>query len=194
MRHFLYDPIRQVTYVIITSFFVYYLEHFPITCNVSKVYFNVSCCNILLLFSRFVGIYDVHAKICHVFADSITFKQIYYSFLRMEGKQGAFCSAFLCRQSLHCSLSRADLHLPKSPDRKAEIIQRLGTKNKLRINSQVNRGRPHKELIDKEKIWLIAFLDRSDIFYTNPGHKNHIYIGKFDGESKYKQKQYLLQP
>ena len=59
---------------------------------------------------------------------------------------------------------------------------------------QENRGRPRKGLNDKAKIWLIQFLDRSDIFYTNPWRKNHIYIGKFDGESKYKQKQYLLWP
>ena len=55
IRHLLYDAMGKVTYIIITSLFVYFLEHFPVTCNVSKVYFSVSCCNILLLFSRFVG-------------------------------------------------------------------------------------------------------------------------------------------
>ena len=28
--------------------------------------------------------------------------------------------------------------------------------------------------------------------YTNPGRKDHVYIGKFDGERKYKQRDYLL--
>ena len=37
-------------------------------------------------------------------------------------------SAFSCRQSLHQSLSRADLHLPKGPNKNAEINQRLATK------------------------------------------------------------------
>ena len=95
-------------------------------------------------------------------------------------------SAFSCRKSLHRGFSRADLHLPKSPSKKVEIIQRLATKYKLRINSQESRGRTCKELNDEEKIWLIEFLDRSDIIYTNAGRKNHIYIGTFDGESKYK--------
>ena len=93
-------------------------------------------------------------------------------------------SAFLCRQSLHRIYSRVDLHLPKSPNKKAEIIQRLATKYKLRIDFQENRGRPRKELNEEKKIWLIEFLDRSDISYTNPGRKNHIYIGMFDGESE----------
>ena len=57
----------------------------------------------------------------------------------------------------------------RAPLKKAEIIQRLGTKYKLRINLQ---GRPHKEPNDEEKIWLIEFHDRSDISYT----KNNIYI------------------
>ena len=47
----------------------------------------------------------------------------------------------------------------RAPLRQAEIIQRLGTKYKLRINLQ---GRPHKEPNDEEKIWLIEFHDRSD--------------------------------
>ena len=38
---------------------------------------------------------------------------------------------------------------------------------------------------------MIEFLDRSDIFYTNPERKNNIYVGKFDNEKKFKQKQYL---
>ena len=72
-------------------------------------------------------------------------------------------SAFQSRQTLHRSLSRADSHLPKSPHKKAEIIQRLATKYKLRINFQQNRGRPRKKLNEEEKIWLIEFLNRFDI-------------------------------
>ena len=104
------------------------------------------------------------------------------------------CSAFSCKQSLHRSLSRADLHLPKSPNKKAEIIQRLATKYNLRVDLKENRGRRRKELSDEEKMWLIEFLNRSDISYTNPGRKDNVYIGKFNGESKYKQRQYLLWP
>lgn len=41
---------------------------------------------------------------------------------------------FSSKQTLHRSLSRADAHLPESPNTKAEIIQRLVTKHTLRIN------------------------------------------------------------
>ena len=85
-------------------------------------------------------------------------------------------SIFSCRQTLYQSLSRVALHLPKSPNKKAEIIQRLATKYKLRINLHENRGRPRKELNDEDKVWLINFLNRSDISYTNPGRKNQMYI------------------
>ena len=40
----------------------------------------------------------------------------------------------------------------KVPIKKAEIIQRLGTKYRLRIKLQQNRGRPRKELNEEEKI------------------------------------------
>ena len=72
-------------------------------------------------------------------------------------------SAYSCRQTPHQSISRADSHLSKSPHKKAEIIQRLATKYKLRINFQQNRGRPRKKLNEEEKIWLIEFLNRFDI-------------------------------
>ena len=103
-------------------------------------------------------------------------------------------SAFSCKQSLHRSLLRANLHLPKSPSKNAEIIQRLTTKYKIRIKLKENRGRPRKELSEEESIWLIEFLSRSDISYTNPGRKDNVYIGKSNGESRYLQRRYLLWP
>ena len=84
--------------------------------------------------------------------------------------------------------------MPKGPHKKAEIIQRLATKYKLRINLKEKRGRPRKELTEREKIWLVEFLDMSDISYTNPGRKDSVYIGKINGESQYMQKKYLLWP
>ena len=86
------------------------------------------------------------------------------------------------------------MHLPKSPRNKAEIIQRLATKYKLRTNLKKKLGRPRKELTEGEKIWLLEFLDRSDISFTNPGRKCSIYIGRINGESQYMQKKYLLWP
>ena len=49
-------------------------------------------------------------------------------------------SSFSCEQTLHRRISRADSHLPKSPHKKEEIIQRLATKYKLRINLKEKRG------------------------------------------------------
>ena len=45
-----------------------------------------------------------------------------------------------------------------------------------------------------KRIWLIEFLDQSDITYTSFGRKDHLYFRKFNGEKKYKQRQYLLWP
>ena len=82
----------------------------------------------------------------------------------------------------------------QEPNKKAEVIQKLATKYQLRVNLKETRGRPCKELVEEEKIWLIEFLNRSDISYTNPGRKDNVYIGKLNGESQYKQRQYLLWP
>ena len=35
-------------------------------------------------------------------------------------------------------------------------------------------------------------MGRSDITSVNPGKKDHVYIGKFEGKSQYIQKQYFL--
>ena len=47
-------------------------------------------------------------------------------------------SSFSCNQTRYRSIARADLQLPKSPNKKAEVIQRLATKYKLRINLKEN--------------------------------------------------------
>ena len=36
--------------------------------------------------------------------------------------------SFSCKQTPYRNIRRADLHLPKSPSKKAEVIQRLPTK------------------------------------------------------------------
>ena len=56
----------------------------------------------------------------------------------------------------------------------------------------MKRGRKPKELMDEEKQWIWYSLDRADLTYINPGRKDHVYIGKKDGEQQYCQKRYLL--
>ena len=47
-------------------------------------------------------------------------------------------SSFSWKQTLYRSIARADLQLPKSPNERAEVIQRLATKYKLRIKLMEN--------------------------------------------------------
>ena len=96
-------------------------------------------------------------------------------------------SSFTNKQTLHRSLSRADNHLPKSPHKKAEIIEKLVEKYQVKMPfKNFKRGRPRKDLNEEEKQWLETFLSRSDVIYTNPGRKDHVYVGKIDGERRCK--------
>ena len=101
-------------------------------------------------------------------------------------------SAFSTKQSRSRSLKKAADHLPESPRKKVEIIQSLASKYQIRIKMHENRGRPRKELSEEKKDWMIEFLSRSDMTYTNPGCLGNVYIGKVDGERKYLPRQYLL--
>ena len=102
-------------------------------------------------------------------------------------------SSFSTKQSLHRSLSRANNFFPKSPHKKAEVIEKLAEKYKVKFQfKKSTRGRPRKDLNEEEKQWLIEFLARADLTYTNPGRKDNVYIGKKDGEHHYKQRLYLL--
>ena len=89
-------------------------------------------------------------------------------------------------------MKKAADHLPQSPRKKVEIIQSLASKYQIRIKMHENRGRPRKELSEEKKDWMIEFLSRSDMTYTNPGRQGNVYIGKVDGERKYLPRQYLL--
>ena len=48
-----------------------------------------------------------------------------------------------------------------------------------------NCGRLRKELLEEKKDWMIEFLSRSDMTYTNPGCRDNVYIGKVNGERNY---------
>ena len=81
--------------------------------------------------------------------------------------------------------------MPQSPRKKVEIIQSLASKYQIRKNMHKNCGHPRKELSEEKKEWIIEFLSRSDMTYTNPGRHDNVYIGKVDGERKYLPQQYL---
>ena len=50
-------------------------------------------------------------------------------------------------------------------------------KNKVKRKLRRRRKEPNKD----KKIWLIEFLNQSDIKYTSLGRKDHVYFGKFNG-------------
>ena len=89
-------------------------------------------------------------------------------------------------------MKKAADHLPQSPRKKAEIIQSFVSKYQIPIKMHKNRGHPRKELSEEKKDWIIKFLSRSDMTYTNPGCQDNVYIGKVDGDRKYLSRQSLL--
>ena len=95
-------------------------------------------------------------------------------------------SSFSNKQMLHRSLTRVDSYLPKSPDKKTEVIEKLVEKYHVKIHFNAKRGRPRKDFNEEEKRRLETFLSRSEVKYTNPGRKDHVYVGKIDGERRYK--------
>ena len=62
----------------------------------------------------------------------------------------------------------------------------------MKIPFNTKRSRPRKDLNEEEKKWLETFLYRSEVNYTKPRRKGHVYVGKIDGERRYKQSLYLL--
>ena len=104
-------------------------------------------------------------------------------------------SAFKQVSTRSRSIKRVDNALPKSPHKRTEVVSSIAKKYKLRINLLKNSGgRPHKDLSDKQKQWLRNVLDRSNLSMVSPGKKDHVYVGKSNGERKYEQKRYLLWP
>ena len=83
-------------------------------------------------------------------------------------------SAFSTKQSRSRSLKKAELNLPQSPRKKAEVIKNLASKYQIRIQLKETRGSPRKNLIDNKKAWLIEVLGRSDLTYTNPGRADNV--------------------
>ena len=47
-------------------------------------------------------------------------------------------SSFFCKQTLYNSIARTSFQLVKSPNNKAEVTQRLPTKNKLKLKLKEN--------------------------------------------------------
>ena len=102
-------------------------------------------------------------------------------------------AAFTTKEPLQRSVNKVQKLLPKSPWKKTEMIKDLASKYKLRIQfNSKKRGRIEKVINDEPTAYLDEFFERPDITYINPGRKDHVYLGKVDGEKTYAQKRYLL--
>ena len=89
-------------------------------------------------------------------------------------------SSFYWKQTLHYSITRADWLLPqKIPNKKTEVIQRLLTKYKLRINLKKIEKDVVKGLIKMKRfVWYSFELEWCNVL------KGHVYIGKFSVRKK----------
>ena len=113
----------------------------------------------------------------------------------------AISSSFSSKQALGKATARATRALPKSPQKKAQILSCLvsqlspNTKSKVfssaRKKISLELGHPVISAEFKERV--IHFLERPDISYCKPGKADNVYCGKNDrGDKIYKSKHYLL--
>ena len=113
----------------------------------------------------------------------------------------AISSSFSSKQALGKATARATRALPKSPQKKAQILSHLvshmspNTKAKVfssdRKKISLALGRPVISVEFKERV--IHFLERPHISYCKPGRTDTVYCGKNDRNYKiYKSKHYLL--
>ena len=108
---------------------------------------------------------------------------------RLQSSTSILPSSFSTKQSLHRSVSRLNNLLPKSPHKKVEVIEKLAEKYQVKFQfKKGSSGRPRKDLNKEGKDWLIEFLSRADLTYTNSGRNDNVYIGKVDGEKVFRQK------
>ena len=76
--------------------------------------------------------------------------------------------------------------------KKPEVIGNLAKKCNLRIQVKENHSCKAKILSQKKKRWLINYLERPEMSYTNLGKKENVYIVKTNGTKQYTRKRYLL--
>ena len=113
----------------------------------------------------------------------------------------AISSSFSSKQALGKATARATSTLPKSPQKKEQIllhlVSHLSPNTKAKVFSSARKkislelGRPVISAEFKERV--IHFLERPDISYCKPGRADTVYCGKNDsGDKIYKSKHHLL--
>ena len=89
------------------------------------------------------------------------------------------------RQRLGVSVEQKK-HYQRAKGRKTKSLVLWQKKYKLRIvMNKKKTGRKATKLTEEEKQWIVDNLDRANLTYVNPGRKDHVYIGKKDGERQY---------
>ena len=103
-------------------------------------------------------------------------------------------SSSFSNKTIKCrSLKKAVDALPRSPNKRIEIVQSLSKKFNLRIvlNNKIP-GRPSNDLSEDEVERLCKFMERPGITCNNPGKKDQRYIGKENSKTKFVPIRYLL--
>ena len=90
------------------------------------------------------------------------------------------------------SVHKTERLLPSCLRKKAEVTGTLAKKINLQIAVHSKSGTKKNELCEEKEEWIKNFLERSDITYINPGRRDTVYVGMYDGKREYKQKQYVL--
>ena len=121
-------------------------------------------------------------------------KRIYHEKSRKQNKENpTSLSSFTCASSRKHTLKKVVKALPKSPNKRIEIVKSLASKFDLRIKLDHKKlGRPENASSDEKQTWLSKFLDRSDITYTKSGKNNQRYVGKENDKSVFVPIKYLL--
>ena len=101
-------------------------------------------------------------------------KRIYHEKSRKQNKKNpTSSSSFTCASTRKSSLKKVVKALPKSPNKRIQIVKSSARKFDLGIKLDHKKlCRPEKTLSDEEQTWLSKFLDRPDITYSNPGKNN----------------------
>ena len=113
----------------------------------------------------------------------------------------AISSSFSSKQALGKATARATRALPKSPQKKAEILSHLVSHLSPNTKAKVFCSARKKISLELEcpvisaefKGRVIHFLERQDISYCKPGRAGTVYCGKNDrGDKIYKTKHYFM--
>ena len=108
----------------------------------------------------------------------------------MEEEVQSTSYSFTTKQSFTRSINETQKALQLVQEKKMWSDWKISQKKfKLRICEKKKKsGRKNKYLDDEKMEWIQNW---SNVTHMNPGRRGNVYIGKFNGKRKYKQKRFL---